>query len=152
MADKLALLIDDDRDFARELTVVLTQDGYSVVTAKNGDAGLRQALALTPQLVCLDLTLPHLSGFDVCEGIRREEALAGCAIVVVSARTTPLVKTQALECGADAYVAKPFDRRRLLIEIARATAARSGVQLAEEPIEPAGWLESFGSFLRTRRA
>lgn len=150
MQEKHALLIEDDADLAAALTEVLEAEGFIVATAKTGDSGLRRAIATKPHLLCVDLTLPHLSGFDVCEGARRDPGLASCAIVIVSARDTPLVRSQALECGADGYVRKPIDRHGLLAEIARVLALRSGVSLSmtPPPHQELGWLGALGGFLR----
>lgn len=145
-----ALLIDDDADLARELRSILTDDGFDVHWVANGDLGLAYAKARRPRLLCLDLTLPRLSGFDVCESVRSDPDLAQTSIVVVSARDTPLVRAQAHDCGADAYVAKPFSRADLLQEIARVVRGRATISKLAAP--RATMIDSLLRVARIRRA
>ena len=66
-----------------------------------------------PDLVCLDLTLPDVSGYDVCEHIRGQPELAGVPVLMISARGTLLDRAQAEEVGADGYLTKPFTQDEL---------------------------------------
>lgn len=81
-----------------------------------------------PDLVCLDLTLPDVSGYDVCEHIRRTPAIANVPVLMVSARNLPEDKAYAEEAGANAYLGKPFTPEELakrVRQVLKATVARS---------------------------
>lgn len=105
---KCVLLIDDDETLREALSERFLERGYEVLLAGTAECGLALARAWVPDLVCVDLTLPRRSGFEVCELVRADPMLCRTRIVVMSARDTPVVRTQAAECGADAYVAKPI--------------------------------------------
>jgi two-component system chemotaxis response regulator CheY len=83
-----------------------------------------------PDLVCLDLTLPDVSGYDVCEYIRGQSELAGLPVLMISARGTLLDRAQAEEVGADGYLTKPFTQEEFVQQVlrllARAAEATSG--------------------------
>ena len=98
--------------------------------ASNGRSALEQLAQSRPDLVCLDLTLPDVSGYDVCEYIRGQPELAGLPVLMISARGTLLDRAQAEEVGADGYLTKPFTQEEFVQQVlrllARAEAAASG--------------------------
>ncbi len=100
----------------------LTSNGFSVLTAMDGDSGLRVALDQRPDLVILDIGLPKLSGFDVARELRRRAFTA--PILMLTALDTVPDKVSGLEAGADDYLAKPFDYDELLARV-RALLRRS---------------------------
>jgi two-component system, OmpR family, KDP operon response regulator KdpE len=115
------LVVDDEPQLARALRINLTARGYDVVTAHDGNAALRAAADTKPDIVVLDLGLPDLDGQTVIEGLR---GWTSVPIVVLSARTDPGEKVQALDAGADDYVTKPFGMDELLARL-RAAVRRS---------------------------
>lgn len=122
---KRAVVIEDTPDLLKRMLVLLEHEGFEVFGASNGEAGLRLAKEHRPDVICVDLTLPKLSGFDVCESVRADPALKDVPLVVISARSTPDTKQQAAEVGADAYIVKPFKARELSEEIARVLKLRA---------------------------
>jgi two-component system chemotaxis response regulator CheY len=152
-ANPRILVIEDDADLLTELHEMLRRDGYEVQWARNGEVGLELTRKTRPDMVCVDLTLPKLSGFDVCESVRADPTIAATPIVVISARHTPVVRAQAADCGADGYVAKPFDKQSLLAEIGRVFAQRSGnAPSPQSPRRsPLSFTTSVGSLLRAAR-
>ena len=80
------LVVEDERDIQDVVAYNLQQAGYEVLTAGRGDEGLRLAKSQRPDLVLLDVMLPGLSGKEVCQEIRRDTALAGMIIIMVSAK------------------------------------------------------------------
>lgn len=87
----------------------------NVVEQPNGKAAMEYLKSgeLKPDLVCLDLTLPDVSGYDVCEHIRRTPAIAHVPVLMVSARNLPEDKAYAEEAGANGYLGKPFTPEEL---------------------------------------
>jgi DNA-binding response OmpR family regulator len=127
-AKKRAVVIEDVPDLLKRMRVLLEHEGFEVFGASNGEAGLKLARDHKPDLICVDLTLPKLSGFDVCEAVRANPDLVHTPLIVISARSTPDAKQQANDCGADAYIVKPFKTKELVTEIARVFAARAELQ------------------------
>jgi two-component system, OmpR family, KDP operon response regulator KdpE len=119
----LVLVIEDDAPMRRFLRASLSSNGYQVVEAEAGEAGVVQATARNPDLVLLDLGLPDLDGLVVTQRLRQ---WANTPIIVISARGKEEDKIQALDAGADDYLTKPFGVGELLarIRVALRNAAR----------------------------
>lgn len=126
----LVLIIDDEPPIRRFLRASLTAEGYQVVEAETGEAGLKVAARQPPDLVILDLGLPDLDGQDV---LRRLREWLNAPILVLSARDQEPQKVEALDNGADDYLTKPFGVGELLARIrtalrhARPAGAESSV-------------------------
>lgn len=101
----LILIIDDERPIRRFLRASLTAEGYGVVEAETGEAGLNLAARQPPDLVILDLGLPDIDGQEV---LRRLREWLSAPILVLSARDQEPQKVEALDNGADDYLTKPF--------------------------------------------
>ena len=93
--------------------------GVEVVDVAEGRSAIRQLELSPPDLVCLDLMLPELSGFEVCEFMRAHPALREVPILIMSARAKPMDRAFAEEVGATAYLVKPFKK----IDFSRAVTA-----------------------------
>ncbi len=111
------LLIEDDRIIADGLVTALEHEGYEVLVARDGDAGLHAARTEAPDLVILDIMMPHLNGFEVTTELRR--AGETVPIIVLSARAGLKDRVRGLDLGADDYLAKPFELEELLARIRR---------------------------------
>ncbi len=126
----LILIIDDEPPIRRFLRASLTAEGYGVVEAETGEAGLKLAARQPPDLVILDLGLPDIDGQDV---LRRLREWLAAPIVILSARDREPQKVEALDNGADDYLTKPFGVGELLARIrtalrhARPTGVESSV-------------------------
>jgi DNA-binding response OmpR family regulator len=117
------LIADDEPNIVLSLEFVLAEEGYRVRVARDGREALEALAAETPDLVLLDVMLPHVSGFDVCQRIRAEPAWRDVRIVMLSAKGREVEVQKGLALGADAYVTKPFGIKELLGEVARQLAA-----------------------------
>ncbi len=128
------LVIDDDENLRDTIAMLLEREGFRVVQAADGKAGLDQALVAKPDLLLVDLRLPIVSGMDVCKRLRSSGVET--PIIVLSALADELDKVLLLEIGADDYVVKPFGTRELLARI-RAVLRRSGSE-SHKPVVFAG--------------
>jgi DNA-binding response OmpR family regulator len=110
---KHVLIADDEPNIVVSLEYLMRREGHRVSVARDGDAALATIRRERPDLVLLDVMMPGRSGFEVCQAVRADEALAGVKILMLSAkgRDTDLAKGSAL--GADAYMTKPFSTREL---------------------------------------
>lgn len=114
---KKILVVEDDVELVELLRFNLKQAGFSVGTAPDGIAALKKAKSLTPDLILLDLMLPELDGFAVCETLRRDPDTASVPIIMLTAVNGQLSRLAGFEHGANDYVTKPFSTKQLLIRI-----------------------------------
>ena len=119
-----ALIVEDEESILLSLEFLLTEEGYSVVTAQDGAAALNAAAAQTPDLVLLDVMLPHIDGFEVCRQMRANPALRNTRIMMVTARGRESEVEHGLSLGADAFLSKPFSTRELMEKIRSLLASR----------------------------
>ncbi len=105
---KKIVIVDDDRGM-RELMVDILGSSYEVRSAEDGVAGLELIQREAPDLVVLDLHMPRMHGYEVCQRLRREERLKGIKILISSSRSYPKDIEVALGAGADSYIVKPFE-------------------------------------------
>jgi DNA-binding response OmpR family regulator len=108
------LVVEDDEVTSRVLYDNLTFEGFHVLQATTGAAALKMAEATPPDVVLLDVTLPDMSGFDLCSPLRRGGATP---IIFLTARGQKVDKLRGLNLGADDYVTKPFDLEELLLRV-----------------------------------
>ncbi len=104
------LIVEDDPDTVRLVSLYLQRDGHKVISTGDDVEGLRLAREARPDLVILDLMLPRLDGIEVCKAIRKESEVP---IVMVTARVEEEDRLAGLDLGADDYVSKPFSPREL---------------------------------------
>jgi two-component system, OmpR family, KDP operon response regulator KdpE len=116
------LVIDDDPSLLRALRLALRAGGHEVFTSPNGEQGISQTAALTPDVVILDLGLPDTDGLEVCRSIRE---WSDVPILVLSAIGSDDRKVSALDGGADDYVTKPFSMPELEARIRTALRHRT---------------------------
>ncbi|MCD6289967.1 MAG: response regulator transcription factor [Anaerolineae bacterium] len=114
MSELKILIVDDDANLLRFLEVNLTSRGYQVIQARDGVEALEQFRQHKPDLIILDLMMPRLDGWQVCQRIREDSIVP---IIVLSARGDEDGKVEALYLGADDYLTKPFGVRELLARV-----------------------------------
>ena len=112
---KTVLIVEDEQSIVDILTFNLTKEGYNTIEALDGPTGLQLALEQNPDLVLLDLMLPGMSGFEVCQKVRQAGSLV--PIVMLTAREEEDDKVRGLELGADDYITKPFKNRELMARV-----------------------------------
>jgi two-component system response regulator RegX3 len=125
MAQKTRLLIVEDEAAIRSgLVDVFVYHGYEVETAEHGDDGLRLALGGNFDLILLDVMLPGIDGFEICNRIRQQDRQQ--PVIMLTAKSSDEDIVQGLTLGADDYVAKPFSVTQLVLRV-QAVLRRSGV-------------------------
>lgn len=129
----VALVIDDEVQIRRLLRLTLEANGYKVLDAASGQAGLVEAATRRPDIVILDLGLPGMDGVEVVKRLREWSRVP---VVVLSVRDRDEDKIAALDGGADDYVTKPFSTPELLVRLR--VALRHTQPLAEEAVFSAG--------------
>lgn len=138
------LVIEDNEDTRRFLQHVLSKE-YEVLLADNAVLGIDFARNQAPDLILLDIMLPHLSGLDACQLLKKDERTARIPIIFLSAKSKVSDITSGLSLGADDYIPKPFDYKELLARVQarlRVAAAKSGpgepIVVGDLSIDPAG--------------
>ena len=125
------LVVDDEPQIVRALSIHLRARGYEVATASDGTEALQAAAARVPDLVILDLGLPDLDGVDVITGLR---GWSSVPILVLSGRADSVDKVDAFDAGADDYVTKPFGMDELLARL-RAMLRRNAPTVEQPTVE-----------------
>ncbi len=107
--------------------------GHEVVEASDGKAALVALESTSPDLICLDLMLPEVSGYEICEKIRATPRLSRIPVLVISGRSTPTDRAYALEAGANAYLLKPYHARELEAQVSALLGAGAAEPGAARP-------------------
>lgn len=128
------LVVDDEPAMVGMVAMLLGSEGYEVATAYDGEAALRRHREESPDLVILDMTLPRLSGDEVCRRIR---AAGSTPVIMLTGRKEEEEKARLLDLGADDYVTKPFGKKELLARV-RAVLRRGTPRRAAQLVEAGG--------------
>ena len=114
---KKILIADDEPNIVAAIEYLLTQGGYEVHTARDGNEALGLVERLVPDLVLLDVMMPQTSGYEVCQRMRSRDEWRHIKIVMLSAKGRDAEVNRGLAMGADLYVTKPFSTRELMGKI-----------------------------------
>lgn len=114
---KKILVVEDNTDLVELLRVSLKEAGFTVTTAQNGVDALKKIRAAPPDLIVLDLVLPELDGFAVCESLRQDSATASIPVLLLSGLSSEFARYTGLECGAHEFVTKPVSPDHLVSRI-----------------------------------
>ena len=112
---KKILAVDDESSILDLLKFNIEKEGFTFVSASDGEEGLQKVISETPDLVLLDVMLPKIDGLTVCRKIRQEGI--NIPVIMLSARSEEIDKILGLEIGADDYITKPFSTRELIARI-----------------------------------
>jgi two-component system, OmpR family, phosphate regulon response regulator PhoB len=111
------LIIEDDPDIVELVQYNLEREGFRVVTATDGESGLREATTRKPNLILLDLMLPGINGLEVCRLLKQREETSPCSVIMLTAKGEESDIVLGLEMGSDDYVSKPFSPKELLARV-----------------------------------
>ena len=116
---KKVLIVDDEPNIVAALEFLLEKNGYQVQVAANGEEALAQLDDFSPDLVLLDVMVPKVSGYEVCQRMRAQPKWRDIKIVMLSARGREVEVEKGMSLGADLYVTKPFSSAELVATIGR---------------------------------
>lgn len=120
------LIVEDHEDNRDMLSRRLTRQGHDVHLAIDGAEGVAKTLALTPDVVLMDMSLPVIDGWEATRRIKADPATAAIPVIALTAHAMAGDREKALEAGCDDYDTKPIDLKRLLSKIELALAKRGG--------------------------
>ena len=127
MSESLILVVDDEQDIRDLLVFNLKREGYATLEAADGCTALELARSRRPALILLDVMLPRMDGLAVCRELGKDRSTEHIPIIMLTARGDDVDRIVGFELGADAYVAKPFNTRELMLRI-RAMLRRRSAQ------------------------
>ena len=139
--EKTVLIVEDEKNIVDILRFNLERKGYRTLEAYDGEEGLRMARTEKPDLILLDIMLPKMIGFDVCEALRKDGD--NVPILLLTAREEEDDKVRGLETGADDYITKPFSMREVIARVEAnirrtSMAAPAGTAAADSAMPVAG--------------
>jgi DNA-binding response OmpR family regulator len=114
---KRILIADDEPNIVVSLEFLMKQMGHLVRVANTGEDALNAVAEFNPDLILLDIMMPRMSGYDLCQSVRENPAWNGIKIVILSARGRDIDVTKGMAVGADAYVTKPFSTKELVAKV-----------------------------------
>jgi two-component system, OmpR family, alkaline phosphatase synthesis response regulator PhoP len=117
MAKKRILIVDDEPNIVTSLEFLMRREGFEVDIAADGEQALQAVGRNAPDLVLLDIMLPRINGFEVCEKLRRDPRYSGVKIVMLTAKGRDTDVAKGMSLGADLYVTKPFSTKELVTQL-----------------------------------
>ena len=135
--DATTILVVEDHEQLRQFIRLSLSGYYRVLTAKDGTDGIQIAQETIPSLVITDLMMPRQNGYELCDALKTDERTSHIPVVMLTAKTDRDSRIQGFDTGADAYLAKPFDKEELLALIRSLIRIRS--QLREKYGRDADW-------------
>jgi two-component system phosphate regulon response regulator PhoB len=121
------LIVEDEDNIAVALEYVVKREGYGHARIADGADVMPFIRSRHPEVVLLDIMLPSVSGYQICQEIRLDPTLSDVKVVMMTARGSALEKRKAMALGADGFVSKPFDLGTLRGEIKRIVAPEEGM-------------------------
>ena len=124
--DRKILIVDDEKNIVDIIAFNLKKEGYTVITAADGEEGVQKAMEENPDLILLDIMMPKMDGYEVCKKIREKK---NTPIIMLTARSDEKDELQGFQLGVDEYITKPFSPKIL---VARVEAVLRRTNQAEE--------------------
>ena len=114
---KEILIVDDEPSIVVPIQFLMEQQGYSVMVAENGEGALDIIYKYKPDLILLDIMLPRIDGYEVCEIVRLDPRYRDIKIIFITAKGREVEIAKGLALGADAYITKPFSNTDLVAKV-----------------------------------
>lgn len=114
---KRILVIEDEKEMAEIIKVRLVREGYEADLAFDGEEGLYKAKLLKPDLITLDIKMPKMDGYQVCEQLKADEEYKHIPIIMLTVRASEIEKKVGFAAGSDEYIPKPYEAEDLLGKI-----------------------------------
>ncbi|QYK41310.1 MAG: response regulator [Paracoccaceae bacterium] len=113
------LVIEDEDNIAIALDYLMTREGYEHDRVANGGEAMARIRDTHPDLVLLDVMLPEVSGYEICQGVRLDPDLSDVKILMMTARGSAIERKKGMALGADGFITKPFELKELRQEVRR---------------------------------
>ncbi len=133
MNERKILIVDDDEDILLIVQTLLTNAGYAPILARNGREGIEQAAAIQPDVILLDVTMPQMSGWEVCATLKNLPETSSIPIVMLTVKSEIKDLITGMQVGANDYITKPFTKRHLLETVERLLEPGEGPRSAFMP-------------------
>lgn len=111
------LVVDDDPYILMSLEFLMKKNGFDVLVARNGTEALQIVKTFTPDVVLLDIMMPDVNGYEICQYIKSQKKLQKTHVVFLSAKSSEADKEKGFSLGASLYIAKPFSTRLIVSQI-----------------------------------
>src|SRR5664279_5780751 len=111
------LLADDSITIQKVVGIIFGSDEYSLTVVDNGKAAVETAREINPDVLLIDALMPGMSGYEVCEAVRATPALSTKPILLLTGSFEPFDETKAKSCGADDFLAKPFESQQIITKV-----------------------------------
>jgi len=131
--ERKILIVDDDEDILLIVQTLLTNAGYAPLLARNGREGIEQASSVQPDVILLDVTMPQMSGWEVCATLKNLPETSSIPIVMLTVKSEIKDLITGMQVGADDYITKPFTKRHLLETVERLLEPGEGPRSAFLP-------------------
>ncbi len=116
---KRILVVEDEDNIAIAVDFLMTREGYEQHRIATGAGAVELIRKMRPDLVLLDVMLPEVSGYEICQNVRMDPELAGVRILMMTARGSAMERRKGLAMGADGFISKPFELKALRAEVRR---------------------------------
>ena len=120
------LIADDEPNIVLALELLMKREGHEIRSVGDGELAVEAAKAFRPDLILLDVMMPKMDGYEVCQRLRADPALKDVAIVMLTAKGREVEKEKGLALGADLYITKPFSTRDVVRRVKEVLAAKPG--------------------------
>ena len=134
------LLADDSITIQKVVGIIFAGDGYTLTVVDNGAAAIQKAQEITPDVLLIDVLMPGMNGYEVCEKIRAIPSLASKPVLLLTGSFEAFDEAKAKSCGANDHITKPFESQQIIAKVKELYAAGSVASAA--PVEPASFVES----------
>ncbi len=119
------LIVDDEPNIVLALEMLMKREGYEIRTVGDGEKAVEAAGTFRPDLILLDVMMPRMDGYEVCQRIRSDASLKDIAIVMLTAKGREVEREKGLALGADQYITKPFSTREVVRKVKEMLASKS---------------------------
>lgn len=120
------LVVEDEDNIAIALDFLMTREGYEHARVANGGEALARIRSMHPDLVLLDVMLPEVSGYEICQDVRLDPSLNDVKVLMMTARGSAIERRKGLALGADGFISKPFELKELREEVRRLLGTEPG--------------------------
>ncbi len=126
---KRILVVEDEDNIAIALDYLISREGYEHTRINTGAGAVDMIRQMRPDLVLLDVMLPEVSGYEICQNVRQDPELGAVKILMMTARGSAMERRKGLAMGADGFISKPFELKELRAEVRRILAGEPAPDL-----------------------